>query len=61
MPKFNARVVSGVIAEENTFIGVVEEEWVVGSGIDLTRIHLKHRVVCERYSGNWIITSDELI
>jgi hypothetical protein len=61
MPKFNARVVSGVITEGNTFIGVVEEEWVVGSGADLTRLHLKHRVTCERYSGNWYITSDELI
>jgi hypothetical protein len=61
MPKFNAEVVSGIISENNTFIGVVEEEWVVGSGVDLTRMHLKHRVICERYAGNWIITSDELI
>jgi hypothetical protein len=61
MPKFNARVVSGVISAENTFVGVVEEEWMVGSGEDMTRMHLTHKVVCERRGGTWVVTGDELI
>ncbi|MDR1664809.1 MAG: hypothetical protein LBR83_07830 [Clostridiales bacterium] len=60
-PMYAAKVINGVLLDDYTYLAVVEEDWVVGSGEDLEFFSRSHKIVAEYVMGRWMVTQDEFI
>jgi hypothetical protein len=60
-PMYGATVIAGDFYDNYTFLAVVENEWVTGSGENLQFFRSIHHVIARSEEGVWSIVSDELI
>jgi hypothetical protein len=60
-PLFDARVLLGAFVDSNTFLAVVEEEWVLEDNGIFTTVYNKHLVEAELIGYDWIITHNRVI
>jgi hypothetical protein len=61
-PMYAAHIIVDYITDDNKYIAIVEDEWIVGEGKDMTYMRHTHRIVAERVvGGTWVIISDEIM
>jgi len=58
---FDARVVAGAFVEDNVFLAVVEEEWMLEDEGVFSVIRDIHRVTARLTEGRWVVTGNHVI
>lgn len=60
-PRYAVKVINGFFTEPETYLAVVEEEWYVGSGDELTGFRRTHQITAEKQNNHWIIVDDKIV